>query len=108
MCASSGAEQDALRASVALGFLALAAIELGGVAVALAVAPVDQSDSNRWVDEALARELRTLIYTAAAAFVTRRVYIFSGRRCLRETARERRAPDETRPERSVTAAPFFC
>ena len=68
MCASSGAEQDALRASVALGFLALAAIELGGVAVALAVAPVDESDSNRWVDEALARELRTLIYTAAAAF----------------------------------------
>ena len=42
MCASSGAEQDALRASVALGFLALAAIELGGVAVALAVAPVDE------------------------------------------------------------------
>ena len=103
MCASSGAEQDALRASVALGFLALAAIELGGVAVALAVAPVDQSDSNRWVDEALARELRTLIYTAAAAFVTRRVYIFSGRRCLRderhdrETRRER-APDEIRDQ----------
>ena len=58
---------DALSASVTLGLLALVAIELAGAALALSVAPIDASDSNRWADVALARELRTLLSAGAAA-----------------------------------------